>query len=75
MGKEVRVQELMGVGTRYDIGCGAGRQHVSVIVHKDGHRELYAFERPGDEPTAVMSLSEEQARQLGAVLTGTYFSD
>lgn len=74
MGDKVKVQELMGVGTRYDIGC-AGPQRVSVIVHKDGHRELYAFERPSDEPTAVMSLSEEQARQLGAVLTGTYFSD
>lgn len=74
MGEKVHVQELMGIGTRYDVGC-AGQQHVSVIVHKDGHRELYAFETRGEEPAAVMSLSEEQARQLGAVLTGTYFSD
>jgi K+/H+ antiporter YhaU regulatory subunit KhtT len=47
---------------------------VSVIVHKDGHRELYVFEDSGEQPTAVISITLEQARLLGAVLSGTYIT-
>jgi len=38
----VHVQQLMGIGTRYDLAGRAGSR-VSVVVHKDGHRELYVF--------------------------------
>jgi TrkA domain protein len=67
----VTVQPLMGIGTRYDLH-GRGGTRVSVVVHKDGHRELYAFEDGAQEPTAVVTLTEEQARLLGAVISGTY---
>lgn len=75
MGEHVKVQELPGIGKRYDIGCGIPGQRVSVVVHKDGRREIYAFTKKGDDPTAVIELTDEQARMLGAVLTNTYFSD
>ncbi len=45
-----------------------------MVVHKDGHRELYVFEDRGETPTAVVTLTEEQARLLGAVISGTYIS-
>lgn len=74
MPDEVRVEERWGVGKRYDLGCSNGCW-VSVIVRKDGTRELYAFERGvgEDDPSAVIRLGEEEARKLGAVLSGTYF--
>jgi TrkA domain protein len=75
VGEHVKVQELPGIGKRYDIGCGVPGQRLSVVVHKDGRRELYSFEKSGDEPTSVIELTDQQARMLGAVLTGTYFSD
>ena len=76
MGEHVKVQELPGIGQRYDIACGGGPgQRVSVVVHKDGHRELYTFANRGEDPAVVVELTPEQARLLGAVLTGTYFSD
>jgi K+/H+ antiporter YhaU regulatory subunit KhtT len=75
MGKGVHIQELPGVGTRYDIALGSGGQRVSIVVSRDGKRHLYAFENSGDEPGAVLELSEEQARKIGAVLSGTYFTD
>ena len=46
----VTVQPLMGIGTRYDLHGRAGAR-VSVVVHKDGHRELNAFEDGATEPT------------------------
>lgn len=73
MGEGVHVQQLMGVGTRYDLAGKAGTR-VSVVVHKDGHRELYAFEAGAEEPTAVVTLTLEQARLLGAVISGTYIT-
>jgi TrkA domain protein len=75
MSEHVQVQELPGIGWRYDIGCARSGERVSVVVHKNGHRELYAFESGAQDPTAVIDLTDEQARVLGAVLNGTYFSD
>ncbi len=60
---------LPGVGVKYALPLvGGGR--LSVILHNDGKRELYFF-RPGDdEPRAVITLDDEEARGLGAVIGG-----
>lgn len=69
---EVEVQELFGIGTRYDVGCSFG-QRVVVVIRNDGGRELYSFEHGSDdEPTSVIRLSDSQARKLGAILTGAF---
>jgi K+/H+ antiporter YhaU regulatory subunit KhtT len=75
MGQHVHVQELPGIGTRYDLAGERVPQRVSVVVHKDGTREVYAFESSGTDPTAVVRLTADQARLLGAVLNGSYVSD
>lgn len=69
---DVRVEELWGVGKRYDLGCSGGMR-ISVIVRKDGRRELYAFEAGEEEPESRIELPEEQAKKLGAILSGTFF--
>jgi TrkA domain protein len=75
MGKGVHIQELPGLGTRYDVDLHNGGQRVSIVVSRDGKRHLYVFTSGGDEPSAVVELSEEQARKVGAVLAGTFFVD
>jgi K+/H+ antiporter YhaU regulatory subunit KhtT len=45
------------------------------VVARDGKRHLYVFTSRDDEPTAVVELSEDQARKVGAVLSGTFFVD
>jgi TrkA domain protein len=74
----VDVQELPGIGRRYEVlGERGGR--VAVVLHHTGRRDVYAFERPrGDDdedgdPDAVIELSDPQARKLGAILGGAYF--
>jgi K+/H+ antiporter YhaU regulatory subunit KhtT len=75
MGHGVHVTELMGIGTKYEISC-THRQKLAVIVHKDGTRELYAFDKGRyDEPAAVIRLDEDEARRVAAVLGGTFFGD
>ena len=44
-----------------------------MILHNDGKRELYYFRRGSDdEPRSVITLDDDEARQLGAVLGGAY---
>ncbi len=72
MTTELRETRLPGVGVKYTLMCGHG-QRLAVILHNDGTREVYVFDRPTDEePAAVVHLDDDEARQLGAVLGGAY---
>jgi|SRR5215211_1353998 TrkA domain protein len=72
MPSELRETRLPGVGTKFAFKTDHGAR-VAVIQHVDGMRELYVFRRADDdEPTAVLQLEDDEARQLGAVLGGAY---
>jgi K+/H+ antiporter YhaU regulatory subunit KhtT len=73
VGQGVHVHELPGIGKRYDIDLGRSDQRVSVVVRSGGVRDLYVFASSSAEPTAVIELSEEQARKVAAVLSATFF--
>ncbi|MBB1246109.1 potassium transporter TrkA [Streptomyces durbertensis] len=73
MGQGVHVQELPGIGKRFDIDLERPDQRVSVVVHAAGGRDVYVFTGHDSDPTAVLELTEEQARKVGAVLAGTFF--
>jgi TrkA domain protein len=68
---ELRETRLPGIGVKYGFRLDDGGR-LSVILHIDGRRELYYFRRTDDEPKAVISLDDDEARQLGAVLGGAY---
>ena len=70
----VRVEEtrLPGVGSKFTLRLDAGGR-LAVILHNDGKRELYFFRRgQDDDPSAVITLDDDEARQLGAVVGGAY---
>ena len=74
MGDFVEEQDLPGVGRRYDLEAEGGR--ISVVIHHSGRRDVYVTEDPGgrrDPRPTVVSLTDDQARRLGAVLAGAYF--
>ena len=72
MTQELRETRLPGVGTKFTFTTDHGSR-VAVIQHLDGSRELYVFRHAGDEePSAVIHLVDDEARQLGAVLGGAY---
>ncbi len=69
---ELRETRLPGVGVKYGFRTGEGSR-LAIILHNDGDREIYFFRREDDEdPTAVIRLDDDEARQLGAVLGGAY---
>lgn len=73
MGQGIHVQELPGIGKRYDVDLGRSTERISVVERQAGIRDLYVFTTTSDDPTAVIELSAEQARKLSAVLSGTFF--
>jgi TrkA domain protein len=68
---EFKETRLPGVGVKYAGRLDAGGR-LTVILHNDGTREVYFHRDHEDEPTAVITLDDEEARQLGAMLGGAF---
>ncbi|GIW24261.1 cation:proton antiporter regulatory subunit [Meiothermus sp.] len=72
----MRVEEsvLPGVGRKFSVSVQSGDRLV-IVIHHSGSRELQYFEKSSpDEPTAVLDLTDEEARELGAILAGVLFT-
>jgi TrkA domain protein len=67
---EVRETRLPGVGTKFTLRTHRGEK-LSSVVHLDGMREVYHY-TDDDEPH-VITLNDEEARQLGAILGGVVY--
>ena len=72
MSPDVRESDLPGIGRRYEID--GIESAASVVIHHSGRRDLYIEPTRRGDPPAVLSLTDRQARQLGAILGGAYFS-
>jgi TrkA domain protein len=69
----IREQRLPGIGHRYELNVDGGRK-LTVVVQHGGRREVGLVSPLVEEPDAVVSLSEEQAVALAALLSGARFS-
>ncbi len=69
---EIKECDLPGIGKKFSLELDSGDKLV-VVIHSSGEREVFKFTRGNDEPTSVTTLSDEEARQIGAILSGTYF--
>jgi TrkA domain protein len=70
---EVEEQELPGIGRRYQVLSREGGAAV-VVLHHSGRRDLYVMAPSGGAPQATLTLTDRQARNLGAILAGAYFT-
>ena len=69
----VREQRLPGIGHRYELALDLNRR-LTVVVQDGGRRELGLASGRADEPDLVVSLSQEQAVALAALLSGARFA-
>jgi TrkA domain protein len=69
-------QELPGIGRSFTIEGSEG-DRVVVVIHHTGRRDVYLLaaeaEDPGVDSAPCVTFTDDQARQLGAVLSGAYF--
>jgi TrkA domain protein len=71
----MKVEEvaLPGVGRKFTITVQSGDRLV-IVVHNSGKRELQYFEAGEDDgPRAALDLTDEEAREVGAILAGVLF--
>jgi TrkA domain protein len=68
----VTEHSLPGIGVRYELDAIEGGR-VCIVVHHSGRRDVYVLPRGGGDPRAALTLTDAQARTLGAVLSGAYF--
>lgn len=68
----IREAELPGLGKKFQLNLESGEQIV-VIVHDDGRRELYHFAGDGDDPLSSVTLSDQESRQLGSIIGGSFY--
>jgi TrkA domain protein len=72
MASDLRETRLPGVGVKYSCVTAHGGR-LAVILHNEGLREIYFYRHADDEePTAVIQLEDDEARQIGAVIAGAY---
>ncbi len=74
MNGDIFEQDLPGIGRSYTIAASDG-DRLTVVLHHTGRRDVYVLKPDDDpeEPTAFVTLSDDQARRLGSVLAGAYF--
>ncbi|WP_164108934.1 MULTISPECIES: cation:proton antiporter regulatory subunit [Sphingobacterium] len=65
----VRESDLIGIGKKYQIETEAGDNMV-VVIHDDGRRELYRHDEEDNDTQCVMTLSDEESRQIAGILGG-----
>jgi TrkA domain protein len=69
---DLRETRLPGIGVKYGFRTSEGGR-LAIVLHNDGQREIYFFRHDhDDEPSAVIRLDDDEARQLGAVIGGAY---
>jgi len=67
---QIKTSDLPGIGKRYSFSI-SGREHIVVILHQAGNREIYHFaDENADEPDFSVNLTDDEARQLGVLLMG-----
>lgn len=64
--------DLPGIGKKFTLELDSGNKLV-VVIHFSGEREVFKFTKDNDEPSSVTTLTDEEAHQIGAILSGTYF--
>jgi TrkA domain protein len=70
--RQLAERDLPGIGKAYSLDTLDGARLLAV-VHQTSRRDIYVTPPGVEEPTASVSLSDDQAREFGAALAGAFY--
>jgi len=68
----IKEAELPGLGKKYEVTLESDDQLV-VVIHDEGHRELYVFIEDEEDPVASVTMTDQEARQVGSIINGSFY--
>ena len=68
----IKEAELPGLGIKYQVELESGERLV-VVIYDEGHRELFFFPVAESEPACSVTLTDQEARQIGSIIGGAFY--
>lgn len=68
----IKETDLPGIGKKFSFETEA-HDTLVMVIHHTGKREIYRFLEDKENPHSLIELTDEEARNMGAILSGTYF--
>lgn len=65
---QVRESDLIGIGKKYHLTTD--EEDAVIIIHDDGRRELYTLDSETGDSSCVLTLSDEESRQVAGIIGG-----
>lgn len=65
---QVRESDLIGIGKKYQLTTD--EEEAVIIIHDDGRRELYTLDSETGDSSCVLTLSDEESRQVAGIIGG-----
>lgn len=65
----VKETDLIGIGKKYQLETSYG-DNVVIVIHDDGRRELYNYDEAEHESRCVLTLNDEESRQVAGIIGG-----
>jgi len=69
---DVVEQSLPGIGQRYEMRT-VDDDEIVVVIHNTGRRDCYVLPNRRNAAQVSVTLTDAQARTLGAIMSGAYF--
>jgi len=69
---DVREVDLPGVGKKFSLVTNDD-ERLTIIIHNNGAREIYNFQKGEDFPSHALRLEDDEARKLSAILGGAFY--
>jgi TrkA domain protein len=66
---QVRETDLIGIGKKYHLKT-IEKEEAVIIIHDDGRRELYSYDPDDGQSDCVLTLSDEESRQVAGIIGG-----
>ncbi|MGO0122899.1 cation:proton antiporter regulatory subunit [Desulfothermobacter acidiphilus] len=68
----IREAELPRLGKKYSVTLESG-DRLDIIIYDEGERELFFFPSGEEEPHCSVSLTDQEARQVGSIIGGAFY--